>query len=392
MSVERPLWRALAGYRVLTLCYAVGLFALSAPDLGRPWIGVGYLLVLAGWTVATLPRVGSASRCTPGFLAADMTVAVSGILLTLLADPERAVNPTLPSIWVAGSVLAFAIRGGWRWAAAASALVGVANLIENGGFSRSTVHNVLLVSVAAVAIGYVVEVARASERTLARALRIEAAGRERERLARDIHDGVLQVLAMVRRRGDELGGEAAELGRLAGEQEVALRALITGAPPLDPVADPGPGPGRSGVVPGGDPDPGARADLRALLAARARDRVTFAGPAGAVLLPVAAAREVDAAVAAALDNVERHAVGPDGTPARAWVLLEDEGETVLVTVRDEGPGIPPGRLEAAAREGRLGVSHSIRGRLRELGGEARWESVPGEGTEVEMTVPRGTDA
>ena len=41
-----------------------------------------------------------------------------------------------------------------------------------------------------------------------------------------VHDGVLQVLALVQRRGLELGGEVAELGRLAGEQEVALRALV----------------------------------------------------------------------------------------------------------------------------------------------------------------------
>ena len=86
----------------------------------------------------------------------------------------------------------------------------------------------ILVWVASIAIGYVVEVARASERTLARALEIEAATRERERLARDIHDGVLQVLAMVQRRGAVLGGEAAELGRMAGEQEVALRTLVSG--------------------------------------------------------------------------------------------------------------------------------------------------------------------
>lgn len=86
----------------------------------------------------------------------------------------------------------------------------------------------ILVWVASIAIGYVVEVARASERTLARALEIEAATRERERLARDIHDGVLQVLAMVQRRGSTLGGEAAELGRMAGEQEVALRTLVSG--------------------------------------------------------------------------------------------------------------------------------------------------------------------
>ena len=33
---------------------------------------------------------------------------------------------------------------------------------------------------------------------------------------------------MVQRRGAEAGGEAAEIGRLAGEQEAALRALVTG--------------------------------------------------------------------------------------------------------------------------------------------------------------------
>ena len=37
-------------------------------------------------------------------------------------------------------------------------------------------------------------------------------------------------------------------------------------------------------------------------------------------------------------------------------------------VRDEGPGIPDGRLEQAAAEGRLGVRESIRGRIADLGG------------------------
>jgi 1-acyl-sn-glycerol-3-phosphate acyltransferase len=54
------------------------------------------------------------------------------------------------------------------------------------------------------------------------------ATRERERLARDIHDSVLQVLALVKRRGAGLDGEAGELARLAGEQEAALRTLVTG--------------------------------------------------------------------------------------------------------------------------------------------------------------------
>ena len=42
-----------------------------------------------------------------------------------------------------------------------------------------------------------------------------------------MHDGVLQVLAYVRRRGNEIGGAATELADKAGEQEVALRVLIS---------------------------------------------------------------------------------------------------------------------------------------------------------------------
>jgi hypothetical protein len=68
--------------------------------------------------------------------------------------------------------------------------------------------------------------------------------------------------------------------------------------------------------------------------------------------------------------------------------VEDEPDAVLVTVRDDGPGIAEGRLEAAAAEGRLGVAQSIRGRLRDLGGGVELFSVPGQGTEVELRLPK----
>jgi signal transduction histidine kinase len=70
------------------------------------------------------------------------------------------------------------------------------------------------------------------------------------------------------------------------------------------------------------------------------------------------------------------------------VVIEDEPDAVLVTVRDDGPGLPPGRLEEAATAGRLGVVQSIRGRIRALGGTVTVSSVEGEGTEVELHVPR----
>ncbi|MCQ9134806.1 MacS family sensor histidine kinase [Streptomyces hilarionis] len=391
MSVELPLWRALAGYRVLTMLYAVGFFATAYDGFARPWVAVVYYCVLFVWTVATLPRVANAASCTRGFLAVDLAIALTGIMLTTVADSHARIQsggPTLPSIWTAGSVLAFAIKGGWRWAAFASTAVAVTNLVERGTPARDTVHNVVLVWVASIAIGYVVEVARASERTLARALEIEAATRERERLARDIHDSVLQVLAMVQRRGAVIGGEAAELGRMAGEQEVALRTLVSGG--LVPVSRVSQDAADGAVVYAVDEpapresEPDGPVDLRALLAPFAAARVHLAEPGAPVLLPAPAARELAAAVGAALDNVRRHA----GDDARAWILVEDEPDAVIVTVRDDGPGIPQGRLAQAEGEGRLGVAQSIRGRLRDLGGGAELISTPGQGTEVELTVPK----
>lgn len=387
MSVEQPLWRALSGYRVLTMLYAVGLFATAYDEFDRPGIAIAFYVVLFVWTLATLPRVQSAVACTKRFLAVDLSIALIGIVLTPLAADDHHISsggPTLPSIWTAGSVLAFAIKGGWRWAAFASTPVAVANLIERGSPARDTVHNVVLVWVASIAIGYVVEVARASERTLARALEIEAATRERERLARDIHDGVLQVLAMVQRRGAVLGGDAGELGRMAGEQEIALRTLVSGG--LVPLSRVSLDAAEGAVVRAVEvePDDDGPVDLRALLAPYAAAKVSFAEPGAPVPLPVDAARELAAAVGAALDNVRRHA----GEDARAWILVEDEPGEVVVTVRDDGPGIPEGRLAQAEGEGRLGVALSIRGRLRDLGGSAELVSIPGQGTEVELKVPK----
>ncbi|MFI9082042.1 MacS family sensor histidine kinase [Streptomyces sioyaensis] len=400
MSVELPLWRALTGYRILTLVYTLCLVGFSYRYYAHPLVAVAYMAALTLWMALTWRSTTSPERCTRQFLVADLGFAVGGILLTLAVDTHARImggGPTLPSIWAAGAVLGFAIKGGWRWAAVASTLVAAANLIERQELARDTIHNVVLVWVASVGIGYVVEVARSSERTLARALQIEAATRERERLARDIHDSVLQVLAMVQRRGAAIGGEAAELGRMAGEQEVALRTLVAGG--LLPSH--GGLPGAVPTVPhqAGDgvredrPAPVAAApaasgagpcDVRALLAPFARAGVTFSEPGAPVELPAAAAAELAAAVSAALDNVRVHA----GDGAHAWILVEDEPDAVLVTVRDDGPGIPEGRLADAEREGRLGVALSIRGRLRDLGGSAQWVSVPGQGTEVELTVPK----
>src|SRR6185295_16918543 len=142
-----------------------------------------------------------------------------------------------------------------------------------------TTTGVMLMVLAAVAVGHVARLAVEAEERLQRAVEMEAATRERERLARGIHDSVLQVLAMVQRRGAHLDGAAGEIARLAGEQEAALRALVTSGPM---------GAAGNGQV----------VDLRTVLSRYAGAAVSVATPADPVPLPAWVAREVGAAVGA----------------------------------------------------------------------------------------------
>jgi signal transduction histidine kinase len=275
-------------------------------------------------------------------------------------------------------MLAWAIAYGPVGGAAAAAALSLCNLIVRGEATLATWSNLFILFLAGTVIGYVSRLALTAEAERARVAEIAAAAAERERLARSIHDSVLQVLAWVQRRGSQIGGEAADLGRLAGEQERALRALVArGASSIS---------GADGLATSGAGSPtGPASDLGMLLSATVADRpyATLAAPATPVLLGMHAAREVQAATAEALDNVRRHA----GEGARAWVLLEDVGGQVTVTVRDDGAGMAPGRLAAARDAGRLGVAQSIVGRLRAMGGDASVASTPGLGTEVELRLP-----
>ena len=200
---------------------------------------------------------------------------------------------------------------------------------------------------------------RASAR-LRDALAAESATAERLRLSRSIHDGVLQVLAQVQRRGKAIGGEAVELAELAAEQEVALRNLMATRPVQ-------------------------RRPARPTSARRCRlatPRVEVVVPAGPVLLPAATVVELAAAVTEAVCNVHKHA----GAGARTWIVVEDLGGEVLLSSATMAPGRRPNRLAEAEHDGRLGVSQSIRGRIADLGGTAEVHTAPGEGTEWEMKV------
>ena len=258
-------------------------------------------------------------------------------------------------------MLAWAVAYGRRAGMAAAVVLGACDIARHrpisGAFNASALNGPFLLLLAGWVVGYVSRLAVQAEQAVQQAAQLEAASRERERIARGIHDSVLQVLALVHRRG-------MEAGRLAGEQETALRNLIAAGD--------------------GEPLPLGELDLRTLLSQEISTTVSVVTPAEPVRLGSEAARETASAVRAALDNVRHHG----GDSARAWVLVEDERDQVTVTVRDDGPGIPAGRLEEAAADGRLGISQAIRGRIRDLGGSVGITSAPGTGTEVRLHVPR----
>ncbi len=366
--MAEQMWRVVAVFRVVTLAYAAVLIIRGHHSYAHPGAGLAALAVMCAWTAITIAAYARPRGRQPWLICTDVAVAALLVLSTRLIDTGSRISagaPTIPVSWAAASVLACAVAGGPVAGLAGAVVISAADIAERGTLPQSTFSNTVLVLIAGGVGGYVVRLGLRAEAAVDRAARREAAIAERERIARGIHDSVLQVLALVSTRGRELGGEAAELARLAGEQESALRSLVSGAPADRP---------GDGLL-----------DVGGLLGPLGSSRVTVSCPAGAVLLADRPARALAAAAGEALDNIRRHA----GAGARAWVLVEDDGAAVTVSIRDDGLGFSSGRLAEAAAAGRLGVAQSIVGRLRDVGGNACLTSSPGKGTEVELRVPRG---
>ncbi|HZC26086.1 MAG TPA: DUF5931 domain-containing protein [Actinopolymorphaceae bacterium] len=365
-DVTGSLWKALAVLRFVLLAQALAVNVLRWQRFDHPMTGWLVLTGIAAWTLIVTWAYDSPRRRGWPVLGADLAVSVAALLTTpyVLSDEMLARHDfTVPTYWVTASVLAWSIHLGWVGGLVAFLVMAPSDLATRAVVNASTVGNLFLLLLAAIVVGYTSVLVRQTAEERMRTTELAARTAERERLARAVHDGVLQVLAYVQRRGTEIGGETAELARAAGEQEEALRALIRG--------------GETGRG-----DSGGRVDIGRRLAALGSAHVSVATPAEPVLVTRAVADELVAAVGAVLDNVRQHAPG-----ARTYLLLEDGDESVVVSVRDDGPGIPDGRLADAAAAGRMGVSRSIVGRMAELGGTATLTSAAGRGTEWELSVP-----
>lgn len=371
-----PLWRSAQVFRLASLTYAVAVLAGSMDRMAHPVAAWSLMSVQVAWSGFAVTALSTAGR-------ARHTVVVTDILLTLglvfgswLAAPAHdwQTHDVLPTLlWTCNAVVSAGILWGRRIGILVAFVVAMScNVVTDDVRTSLTAKATLPVLLCVgLAIGTLARTASHANEQLREAVELRAGAEERERLAREVHDGALQVLSLVA-RGE--GAVDPELAAMARTQERSLRHLLTRLSP-------------SRASHSGMPVGAGSIDVASALAGFVGDRISMSAPQDPVLLPAAYADGLVAATREALHNVATHA-GPD---ARAYLLLEDLGDSVTVTVRDDGPGIPAGRLAQAAAQGRLGASQSIRGRIESLGGTAVLETSPGEGTEWELRLPRAPE-
>jgi signal transduction histidine kinase len=367
-DIMTPLWRGVVVLRIVTAAFAIAMIIAHHDGYARPGLGWAVLAGIVVWTVVTCLAYSYDVTRRIHIIVLDLLVTLvlmASSVLVLSSEQLTEVTsraPLLTTVWACGPVVAAAVHAGRIAGALFGVAVSLADVSVRGYFTTDVARDAVLLIGTGFVLGLAATAARQATERLRRAVRAEAATAERERLARSVHDSVVQVLARVRARSGHLDGEAGELARLAGDQETALRSLFSATPP----------------------GAGEEQDLAAALAPLASSRVEVSVPATAVPLPACDVEELVAVVREALANTARHG-GPE---ARSWVLVEDLGDEVVLTVRDDGPGVEDGQLADAERGGRMGVSRSIRGRVADLGGTLTLDTGPGRGTEWEVRLAR----
>ena len=310
--------------------------------------GAGIVLYLALWLYAD---------GRPVWLAGLGAVLSGSLLLHAVGLSDRAVAGI--ALVAAGLAVAWRRGSGLRpeaplsYAGYALVAIGAVILLAAGGDAPAP-----LLAPGAVAGGLLLIAGPwlwrlAVERDAERAARIRS--EERSDVAARVHDSVLQTLALIQRHADE----PRRVASLARRQERELRGWLYADRPL------------------GDDGTSVVAALSAVAADvedvfGVRIELASSGDAetdGAVVL---AAREAmtNAAKFAGVEEID--------------VYAEVTEAEIAVFVRDRGAGFDP----EAVPQDRRGIAESIRGRLERAGGSAAVVSTPGEGTEVELRVPR----
>jgi signal transduction histidine kinase len=362
----RPLLRVLNWLRIALCVHALVVNALRWHEADHRGLLVAALIWMVTWTaLAALAYSRSATR-RRAFLVADLVVAVAVMALsapilgtTVFASDYMA----LPAYWAICAPLAVAMAYGVLPGAIAGAVVGGILVVVTPSFEPALWSWFVVFALLGAGIGVLVDLLLASMGERDRAFAETASLAERERLNRIVHDGVLQVLALVEREGPGMGPRGVRLASLAREQESRLRVLLLDRTLDQPAAD--------------------HVDITAVLDRHESSTVTISAMAERVMVSSREALEIDAVVTEILANVAKHA----GPTARAWVLLEHEGRELIISLRDNGVGAKAEDITKAGERGHIGVRDSVLGRIRDLGGQAVVRAAPGRGVDWELRIP-----
>jgi signal transduction histidine kinase len=177
---------------------------------------------------------------------------------------------------------------------------------------------------------------------------------ERAEIAAHLHDSVLHTLTLIQRSMDD----PKQVAKLARAQERTLRSWLYGQ------AD------NTGTF-------HAAVDRMA-----AEVEEAHGAPIDVVVVGDRALDErLAAELAAAREAMVNAAKYGDGAPISVYAEVEQDAVTVFV--KDRGPGFD----QDAVPDDRLGIKHSIVGRMQRHGGWAEVKSIEGDGTEVRLTMP-----
>lgn len=347
--------------------FQVGAILLSAqfrPVEKRTIVGFAFLVV---WFVAALVESIRHRRMTTriAVLALFTTPAFIVCVLPTLSPEAWRTHGTWLGIACADCVVGFVMLQSRKWTVVALGLVALPGIyalcvVQIDG-ARTLLTSTFLVTasnfpaVSFVAAGLASIVRNATDARSSAESEL-AVARERNRLHRVIHDAALQPLEAL---GGEWDVDIEAVRANARQQAVLLRTAIRGETSLDDLvlSD------RLRALASQWIAKGLRVDLDL----RADD---------ALVSPVL----VDAMVGSAneaLMNVSKHA-GIGRACISSWV----RADRVHVRVRDDGRG-----FDSTIATMGLGLSISIRERMREVRGGAEIESIPGSGTTVSMWIP-----
>lgn len=365
-DVLLPVRRIAIALRWLLLAHAVLVNAFRLHLAAEPGLLVAATLGMLGWTIVMTSAITHRIEQRGWFLVADMAVTLAAIAMSVpvLGDEMGRTTLGVPGYWSLAAPLTTAMFVGTAPGTACALIVGVATWLLNPSVDPQawgpSFLAVIIVAGAGALVSQFLRTIAEREETQVKAVALA----ERERLSRIVHDGALQVLALVERQGPEFGPRGLRLAALARESEAQLRGLLQDREVTHQISDE-------------DTE-----DLAAALDRYASATVTVSTMAGSVELPRAVVFELEAVLRETLKNSAKHA----GEGAQSWVLLEEDGDDVVVWVRDNGAGMTAEDVAEAQKAGRMGIQRSIVGRMRDLGGTAKLKTAPGRGVEWELRM------